>query len=124
MASWTEGRVKAFITSVLRAGARKWPPRYTTLHNAKVGKQVNERTGRVAEHYRCNVCEGKFPAKEVEVDHKEPVIDPRKGFISWDVYIERLFCPEENLQVLCKPCHLKKTKYEKSMVLPKKKGKE
>ena len=119
---WTEGRVKAFITSVLRAGARKWPPRYTTLHNAKIGKKINERTGRIAEHYRCNVCKGDYPAKEVEVDHKDPVIDPRKGFVSWDVYIERLFCPEENLQVLCKPCHLKKTNNEKAMVLHKKKG--
>lgn len=30
----------------------------------------------------------------------------------YSVYIERLFCPEENLQGLCKSCHDKKTKLE------------
>ena len=29
---WTAGRIKSFITSVLRAGSRRWPPKYETLN--------------------------------------------------------------------------------------------
>ena len=63
--------------------------------------------------YRCATCKGEFPAKEVQVDHLHPVVDPVVGFVNWDVFIERLFCEEETLQVLCSMCHTKKTKEEK-----------
>ena len=109
---WTEGRRKSFITSVLRSGYRRWPPKYETLKDAQTGKKENAKTKRIAMHYKCNSCEKDFPAKEVQVDHIEPVVDS-KGFSSWDTFIERLFCEKENLQVLCKECHLTKTQLEK-----------
>ena len=112
MSEWTEGRRKSFITSVLRSGYRRWPPKYETLKDAQTGKKENAKTKRIAMHYKCNSCEKDFPAKEVQVDHIEPVVDS-KGFNSWDVFIERLFCEKENLQVLCKECHLIKTQLEK-----------
>jgi len=115
MTGWTEGRVRSFITSTLRAGSRRWPPKYTTLNNAKTEKKVNEKTGRIAQHYKCNKCKNEFTSKDVEVDHIKPVIDPKKGFQSWDKYIERLFCDETNLQVLCKTCHKIKTDKEKAI---------
>ena len=111
---WTEGRFNSFITSTLRSGMRRWPPKYECLADAKVGKKVNEKTGRLAEHYKCKACKGEFPAKSVQVDHKQPVVDPSTGFESWDVYIERMFCEKKNLQVLCKDCHAIKTKKERS----------
>jgi hypothetical protein len=37
------------------------------------------------------------------------VVDPVVGFVSWDSFIENLYCPIENLQVLCKDCHNKKS---------------
>jgi 5-methylcytosine-specific restriction endonuclease McrA len=46
------------------------------------------------------------------MDHKIPVVDPQEGFTTWDSYINRMFCPEENFQVLCSPCHDTKTKSE------------
>ena len=49
----------------------------------------------------------------MEVDHIEPVVDPKEGFISWDVFIDRLFCERANLQAVCKPCHKVKTQKEK-----------
>lgn len=52
-------------------------------------------------NYRCNKCKKLFPKKEVQVDHIEEI----GAFINWDTYMERLFCPISNLQVLCKPCH-------------------
>ena len=50
--------------------------------------------------------------KNIVVDHINPIIDPAVGFISWDSFIEGLFCEAENLQALCKDCHKIKTKEE------------
>ena len=110
--SWTEGRKRAFITSVLRSGSRRWPPKYETLNAAHVGIRYNEKTKREGKHYLCAMCQGEYPSAQVQVDHTVPVIDPDIGFISWDVFIDRLYCGHENLQVLCKPCHKEKSKLE------------
>lgn len=112
---WTEARYRSFVTSTLRAGSRKWPPKYETLNAAKTEKKVNKATGRLAQHYLCAGCQDEYTQKDVQVDHIKPVIDPKKGFISWDVYIDRMFCEQPNLQVLCKVCHLEKTKQEKEV---------
>lgn len=111
--SWTEGRLRAFIVSVLRSGTRKYPPKYETLNEAKTEKKTNTKTGRVAQHFRCASCQNDFPATQVQVDHIIPVVDPKNGFTTWDDYIVRLFCPKENLQVLCKECHNIKSATEK-----------
>ena len=110
---WTEGRRRAFITSVLRAGSRKWPPKYLTLAAAKTEKKLSAKSKRLAQHYRCNSCKKEFTQTDVEVDHINPIVDPKVGFVSWDLFIERLFCEAENLQVLCKSCHKTKTLSEK-----------
>ena len=67
----------------------------------------------MAAHYTCAECKLEFPAKEVQVDHIDPVVVPSEGFVSWDKFISRLFCDKQNLQVLCKPCHKNKTAEEK-----------
>lgn len=112
---WTEGRWRAFVVSALRSASRRYPPKYNTLNASKTEKKVNEKTGRIAQHYQCAKCKCEFTSKDVEVDHIKPVIDPKKGFKSWDEYINRLFCTEDNLQVLCKPCHKIKTNKEKEI---------
>jgi 5-methylcytosine-specific restriction endonuclease McrA len=111
--SWTEARLKAFIISGLRAASRRYPPKFETLNEAKTTKKINAKTGRLAQHYECNACREEFPAKEVQVDHRKPVVDPKKGFIDWNTYIERMFCKKSNFQVLCKSCHKIKTDKEK-----------
>ena len=115
MTEWTDGRKRSFITSTLRAGSRRYPPKYETLNDSKTEKKVNVKTGRIAQHYQCNACKNEFTSKDVEVDHIKPVVDPKKGFVSWDKYIENLFCEKKNLQVLCKTCHTKKSKSEKEI---------
>ena len=110
---WTDGRLKSFITSTLRGGFRKFPPKYETLKAASVGKKVNAKTKRMAEHFTCNMCKGEFPAKEVNVDHISPVVCPYTGFVDWNTFISRLFCDGGNLQVLCSPCHDLKTAEER-----------
>lgn len=109
---WTQAKFNSFIKSILRGGSRRWGPKYQVLNEAKKGKHVNKKTGRMAEHYICNACRELFPATEVEVNHIEPVI-PVTGFISWDDVITRLFCEKEGLEVLCKPCHKSVTQQEK-----------
>lgn len=106
---WTRARFNSFITSALRSASRKWPPKYSTLAAAKRGKQVNKSSGRLAEHYKCASCLGDFPAKQVQVDHIKPMGVGR----SWDDFINELYCEADNLQVLCKECHAKKTKLER-----------
>ncbi len=115
MVEWTEGRLKAFIISALRAATRRYPPKYTCLNEAKTEKKINVKTGRLAQHYECAACKEHFTSKDVQVDHLQPVVDPKQGFVNWDVYIERLFCPKENLQVLCTTCHNIKSAAEKKV---------
>lgn len=114
MKEWTKARKKAFIVAVLRNGSRRWPPKYNVLNAAKTEKKVNKKTGRIAQHYKCNICSGEFPAKEIQVDHIQPVVDPLVGFKDWNTFIRRLFCEEKNLQAVCKVCHKEKTKKEKT----------
>lgn len=105
MSEWTSGKLRTFITGVLRSGFRKFPAKYETLKAASVGKKLNPKTKRMSEHYLCASCNKEFPGKEVNVDHVSPVVCPVEGFINWDVYIKRMFCGKENLQVLCEKCH-------------------
>jgi len=114
MKEWTSARKKSFIVSVLRGGSRRWPPKYETLNEAKTEKKVNQSTGRIAQHFTCKGCGKDYPAKMVNVDHIEPIVDPVQGFVDWNTFVERLFCDKDNLQVLCKTCHDLKTKKEKS----------
>lgn len=63
-------------------------------------------------NYECAACKKLFKIAEVVVDHINPVVDPMTGFTTWDNYINRLFCPLENLQVLDKECHRLKSSAE------------
>lgn len=111
---WTESRFQSFIKSTLRAGSRRWPPRFKCLNAAKVGKKINASSGRLAEHYRCAGCGKDFPAKEVQVDHINSIVST-DGFTTWDDVIYNLFCEADGLQVLCKPCHSVKSKEENAL---------
>lgn len=112
---WTEARFRSFVTSALRAASRRWPVKFKAMKESFVGRKTNEKTGKLAMHYKCAGCNKHFVATDVQVDHVKPVVDPVKGFISWDVYVDNLFCELENLQILCKPCHKEKTAEEKLM---------
>ena len=75
--------------------------------------------------FQCAECGGFFMGKDVQVDHIIPVIDPVKGFETYDIYVERLFCSIDNLQVLCRYDHKGKTDAEKKIrAINRKKQKE
>lgn len=118
---WTEARYRSFIISMLRRGTNRWGPKNETKKDARVERGI----------YLCASCGEKVPPTvkgedgkrktNISVDHIEPVIDPKKGFTTWDDYIERMFCEKDNLQLLCKSCHDNKTKQEKEIARNRKK---
>ena len=108
---WSKARFHSFIKGGLRSLSVKWPPRYECLNEAKTVKKINSKTGRLAQHYRCNSCKQEFPGKEMQVNHIVPVI-PTSGFVSWDSVVERMFCEKIGLEALCIPCHKTITKEE------------
>ena len=112
---WTDAKWKGWIVSLLRRGTMRFPPRNDALRAAKTEKKINTLTGRMAQHYECCSCKEQFTAKGVVVDHVEPVIPVGVGFTTWDEYIERMFCPVDNLQVLCGTCHDVKSKEERQL---------
>lgn len=120
---WTKARYQSFVKSALRAASRRWPPKYSCLNDSCVGQYVNVKTNRLAKHYRCNVCNQAFPAKDVQVDHISPIIDPSLGFTNWNDVIENMFCESSNLQTICKPCHSIKTGLEKAIAKERKNAK-
>lgn len=97
--------LRNFLTNKLRRLSYQWSPRKEAIKKARIERGV----------YVCAICEGKFGPKEIQLDHKIPVIDEEVGFVDWNTYIERLFCAEENFQVLCKPCHETKTFFEQEI---------
>lgn len=117
---WTQSRFNSFIKSALRAASSRWPPKYQCLKEAFVGVKENVKTKRQSKHYRCNSCYKEYPSADVQVDHILPVIDPFKGFETWDRVIERMFCSVEYFQVLCTDCHKNKTTVERQQAKERK----
>ena len=104
---WTEARYQGFIKNQLRSATRKWAPISDCLKKARLRRGF----------YRCADCPNDAPTsikvgnkrmKNISVDHIRPIV-PVTGWVGWDHYIDSMFCEEENLQVLCKACHDKKS---------------
>lgn len=103
--TYTEAGFAAFIKSALRRASGRWKPKSEVLKKARVAKGA----------YLCSECKEVVPVtilndkgkrvKNIEIDHVVPVVDPEKGFESWDTFIRRLFVEEEGLRALCKSCH-------------------
>lgn len=64
--------------------------------------------------YLCNICNTIVAAKQIQIDHRQSVV-PLTGFDGFDNFIERLWCPVEDLQAICKTCHDVKTKAEREV---------
>ena len=91
--------------SALRKLWLKSPMRSQAIKDARVSRGK----------YKCAKCGEIIKAKEGQVDHVNPVvpIGINSCDLSWDDYINNLFCDISNLKFLCKPCHAKKSKEER-----------
>jgi 5-methylcytosine-specific restriction endonuclease McrA len=99
----SEWNIEGYIFGALRKIWRWHPVRRAALKASSCG----------IERHVCAKCKEVFPKKQVQVDHINPVIDPKTGFTTWDSYITRLLrVTILDVQVLCKVCHRQKTNAE------------
>lgn len=119
--------LKGRILSALRKLTWSWEP----INNARAKAKVAPST------WECSQC-GKWcyggksknsleklrednPDKVVEMetnyaDHIEPIVSIEKDYVwSWDVIVNRMFCEEEHIQILCKTCNKEKTNKENEL---------
>lgn len=102
--AWTTSKFWSFIRSGLRAKFNRWPPKWEVYNDSR--RTV---TGQRHKYeYQCAMCLKWWKAKEVEVDHIEEV-GSLKDFSDLPRFVKRLFVPKNKLQVLCRPCHKRKT---------------
>lgn len=103
------------IRSALRRTFSRSPIVREVMQDGRRERQINKKDGTPAKRprveFQCSECKGWFMGKDVQVDHKEPVV-PITGYTDWNTFITRLFCAKENLEILCKPDHKIKTKEE------------
>ena len=106
----TDSAFWSFIRSALRQKSRWWKP--ITECKMKARRAYKGPLKRQKFEYQCNNCKDWFPEKKINVDH---IIGAGSLNCSTDLpgFVERLFCEQDNLQVLCTECHDKKTKLEK-----------
>lgn len=106
--SWTTAKFFGFVRSNLRMASQKYPARNEALKASIVGRMINKKTGRLANHHKCASCGNIFVSKEVQADHIIPAGSLR-SFEDLPGFVERLFCSVEGFQILCKTCHKSKT---------------
>jgi len=108
----TESAFWSMIRSALRQKSRWWKP----ISECKqlVKRKYKGLNKRQKFEYKCNSCNEYFADKFINVDH---IIPAGSLNSSGDLpgFIERLFCEQENLQVLCTKCHDEKTNLEKQL---------
>jgi 5-methylcytosine-specific restriction endonuclease McrA len=106
----TESAFWSFIRSALRQKSRWWKP--ITECKMKARRAYKGPLKRQKFEYQCNTCKQWFPDKKINVDH---IVGAGSLNCAADLpgFVERLFCEQDNLQVLCEVCHNEKTQLEK-----------
>lgn len=94
--------LRSFLIGKLRRLSYQYPVR----------KEVKARARYARGLYRCELCNTSLRNGEYALDHKAPVVDLKRGFQDWNIYIDRLFCDASGLQLICQTCHDLKTKKE------------
>lgn len=100
--TWTKARYFSFIRSALRKAWSRYPVRFQVLKAAS--KPYTGKDTRRKWSYKCAQCKKWFMQKDVEVDHITPC-GSLKEYTDLPRFVATLFCEEDNLRVVCKPCH-------------------
>lgn len=87
----------------------------------KINKD-GEKSKKDSVEFLCNVCKNWVKASvggkgNVQVDHIVPVIsvDNTSGKVQdWNVFKKALFCQAQNLQIICRNCHIQKSNDERN----------
>ncbi len=112
---WVCTRLRGFFIQAMRRRFLFSPLRAEALKRARV-----EEKGKTL--YRCAISKKLYTVDQVKVDHRDPVVDPKTGWVDYNTFMARLFCSPDNLQIISKVEHEKKTKKEqKERKLRKKK---
>lgn len=79
-----------------------------------VVKHYDPSRPRVKKWSVCPLCEQFTPTYLLQVDHRDPIVPTHTSLeeMSWDTVIDRVWCAENNLLAICKPCHREKTRLE------------
>lgn len=114
---WSEARFHSFIKSALRWASQKWGPRNEAkkLKRTRRGFYMCEGYKRDEHEVAASVKVDGKRMNNVIIDHIDPVIDPVKGFVSWDEAVKRMFCEAEGFQILCRDCSNRKTQDEREI---------
>ena len=99
---WTEARFWTFIRSGLRRLSMRWQPKIEAKNAARRPNQGSNK--RAKWQYQCASCKLWFYGKETQVDHIKPVGTLQRAE-DLPLFVERLFCEANGLQVLCTGCH-------------------
>lgn len=119
-----DSKLKQRIIAALRKLTYGYKPRTDAKNAQKVGPAAYQ-----CEHCQQVIYEGKkqdippiitdkYPNAikgKIHLDHREPVVSAEHGWQGWDVYIERMFCSQDNYQAICSVCHKAKTFLEKQL---------
>lgn len=86
----------------------KWTPRTQAMNKARRVSKLSDK--RTKWQYQCNSCKQWFKQKEIQLDH----IIPKGRYTkeTFFIWLDRLFCPVDGFQVLCRPCHIIKSASE------------
>lgn len=104
----TESQYWSKIRSALRLAFQYWIPMQKALD--KASRPSKSKNKALKKEYLCKECISWLPRKEVHIDHIEEC-GSLKSFNDIQGFIERLTIEDINgFQVLCKPCHYKKSK--------------
>lgn len=100
----------SMIRSTLRKKSMYWKPVQDAKNKAR--RTYKGENKRQKFEYQCCKCNKWFKGDEVEINHIVPAGSLKSGNDLKD-FVERLFCEKENLECLCKSCHLKITNEER-----------
>jgi len=102
---WTEARYWGFIRSGLRRMSMRWPPRNEVKNDARRPYKGEDKRRKF--EYQCSNCKKWFKGADVQVDH---IVEcgTLKTAADLPKFVETLFCEKDNMQLLCKGCHMKK----------------
>lgn len=62
--------------------------------------------------YACAWCGDHFKRQDMQVDHIDPVVSTEDPDPSLEVWVNRLLCGPDGLQMMCLPCHKDKSAVE------------